>query len=57
LNLLAFSKKYLTKSFSIFSIVSYHPIESIYSKALSKLTAPVTFGVPGSYLSGKPQDL
>lgn len=48
-----FSSAYTTSSCSIVSSVLYPPIFSIYSKALSKLTAQERFGVPGSNLSGR----
>jgi hypothetical protein len=53
-NLLNFSKKYSTNSLSFVSIASYHQILSIYSKAFKSETAPVTFGVQNSNLSGNP---
>ncbi|MDR3150393.1 MAG: hypothetical protein LBU14_01940 [Candidatus Peribacteria bacterium] len=51
---LNFSKKYSTSSFSFASIALYHQILSIYSKAFKSETAPLTFGVQNSNLSGKP---
>jgi hypothetical protein len=47
-----FSRKYSISSFSTLSIFSNHQIFSIYSNALNNETAQVTFGVPGSNLSG-----
>jgi len=51
-NFSIFSRVYATNLFSFFSIVSYQPIFSIYSRDLSKLTAQIIFGVPGSKRKG-----
>jgi hypothetical protein len=51
-SLLNFSEAYFVSSDSVFSRMLYPQIESIYSNALSKLTAQLRLGVPGSNLSG-----
>gem|GEM_PF-2360437 len=51
--LLNLFKAYSVSSSSTSTIFSYPQIFSIYSKAFSKLIAPLKFGVPGSNLSGK----
>ena len=45
-------REYSTNSFSFFSKVSYPQILSMYSNDLSRLTAHMILGVPGSNLNG-----
>gem|GEM_PF-1988670 len=56
-NLEYFSSTYLINFSSFFTIVSYHQIDLMYSKALKKLTAQTIFGVPGSNLCGSPDGI
>lgn len=54
LNVCHLERVYSMRSFSINSISQYPPIDSIYSMARRRLTAPMMCGVPGSHLDGSP---